>query len=356
MRTLRNLLIAGFIVAGLLALAGFRASLPHVLILQSGSEGSAWVHGLDLAFDRELQASRRPVHVERYYLRLDEPGADPDAVRGRVQDARRAIDRAKPDMLVAVDDEANALVARHVAAHVAGQPDLRVLYVSIDQPPARYGYDGRAATTGLSETLPLIAIRDAVTALRGVSPFMLERQPDRPLRVAALARDSETGRAELEQVRRFDWAPLQLVDTAAAGNFSDWQRTCGSWSGDADVVLVLSYRGLPREAGSTKPVAGTDLTDWMERECRPVPIGVSSGYVTDGGGLSIAPSPEEYGRIAARMALQWLETDHDATKLPAPRQASHFDVALRASVLLRRGLHLPPLYVEAANARNAYFD
>lgn len=349
MRSLRTLMIVAFIVGGLLALTGFRASLPRILILHSGNEGSAWVRGVDLAFDRELQGSRRPIHVDRHYLRLDEPGTSPETVRIRVQDARRAIARSKPDLLIAVDDEANELVGRHLA----DLPDLRLLYVSINQSPARYGYEGRVS--GLAETLPLVAVRDAIEALRGPPPFTPGSDVRRPLRVAALARDSSTGRAELEQVRQFAWAPLQLVGTAAVTDFTHWKRVCESWSGKADVVLVLSYRGLPLEAGSKKPVSGAELAAWMERECQPVPIGMLSGYVTDGGGLSIAPSPDEYGKLAMGMALEWIGSDL-TPKPPAARQVSHFDVALRARLLGRRGLQLPPLYIEAARARNASFD
>lgn len=348
---LRRLMIVGFVLGGLLALAGFRASLPRILILHSGSEGSAWVRGLDLAFERELQTSRQPVRVERHYLRLDEPGTSPEAVRVRIQDARRAMDRLSPDMLIAVDDEANDLVARHDA----GRPDLRRLYVSIDQPPSRYGYDGQTSVTGVAETLPLLAVRDAIEALRGVTPFVEGTAPRHPLRVAALARDNETGRAELEQVKRFDWAPLQLVEAAAVGDFGQWKRVCESWAGKADIVLVLSYRGMPLAAGSMKAVTGAELAGWMETACRPMPIGVSSGYVADGGGLSIAPSPEEYGKISMRMALEWLASDSQAAP-PKAREATHFDVALNATRLRRRGLNLPPLYVEAAHARNAYSD
>ena len=176
-RQLRRLMILGFVLGGFLALAGFRASLPRILILHSGSEGSAWVRGLDLAFERELQASRQPVRVERHYMRLDELGSSPEAVRVRVQDARRAVDRLSPDMLIAVDDEANNLVARHEN----GRPDLRRLYVSIDQPPSRYGYDGRTSVTGVAETLPLLAIRDAIEALHGVPPFAAGTASLRPL-------------------------------------------------------------------------------------------------------------------------------------------------------------------------------
>jgi len=351
MRLLRTLMIVGFIVGGLLALTGFRASLPRILILHSGNEGTAWVRGVDLAFDRELQGSRRPIHVDRHYLRLDEPGTSPETVRIRVQDVRRAIARSKPDMLIAVDDEANELVGRHLA----DRPGLRLLYVSINQSPSRYGYEGRVSITGLAETLPLVAVRDAIEALRGPPPFTPGNDVRRPLRVAALARDSNTGRAELEQVRQFGWAPLQLVGTAAVTDFDHWKRACESWSGKADVVLVLSYRGLPLEAGSKEPVSGAELAEWMERECRPVPIGMLSGYVTDGGGLSIAPSPAEYGKLAMGMALEWIGSDPPPTS-PAARQVSHFDVALRAGLLGRRGLQLPPLYIEAARARNAFFD
>lgn len=372
MRRLRAFLIACFAVGGLLALAGFNASRPRLMVLHSGSERTVWVEDVDRGMQQELDRNRRPVSLTRHYLRLDEPGLGAEAIRVRVQDAHRAIGWLRPDILIAVDDEANALVARDYVGR--GRPN--VLYVSIDQPPAEYGYQSSAAVTGISEELPLMAVRDALGDLRNESgahsngelpggaagaerlpgsPPRVALVPDQPLRIAAIARDSETGRAELTQVRQFDWSPHELGPTATVTTLAAWQEQCRSLAGRADILLVLSYRGLHRDDGGGALVPGAELAEWLERESVPLPVGLDVGYVVDGGGWSLAPAPLDYGRGAMRMALEWMEPARKG-ELPHSWRSTHFDVALRASLLRERGLRLPPIYVEAARAGNDSYE
>ena len=100
--------------------------------------------GMRAALDR----NRRPVSVEWNYLGLSSPVGR--GVSEATAEARRAIDRFKPDVLIAVDDEANSLVAQHYV----GRPEPRILYLSIDQPPASYGYAGAPNATGSPSRCP----------------------------------------------------------------------------------------------------------------------------------------------------------------------------------------------------------
>lgn len=362
---LRGWLIALFAVGGFLALSSFNARRPRVLVLHSGSEDSLWVKDVDLGMTRELQRDRRPIQLSRQYLRLDQPEAGREVRRLAIQDAERAIARLRPDILIAVDDEANALVARKQLS----VPGPKVLYVSIDQTPAAYGYDRDERVTGISEELPLAAVRDALSDLLGPGLVELSRRasgvadnpgtPAEPgpgrLRVAAVARDNETGRAELEQVAAFDWSPHLAGPVAAARDWVQWQKQVRRLADEADVILVLSYHGLPRGGGHAEWVSGEELALWMEQESERLPVGLHVGYVADGGGFSIAPAPLDYGEGAMRMALEWLDPVRRG-RLPAAWRSVHFDVALRAGKLTQRGLHLPPIYAEAARAGNDFYE
>lgn len=365
MRSLRGWLVAMFTVGGFLALSSFNAMRPRVMVLHSGSEESLWVQDVDRGMTLELQRDRRPVQLSRHYLRLDKPGASPESVRLAIQDAERAIGRARPDILVAVDDEANALVARKQLE----RSGTKVLYVSIDQPPAAYGYESSERATGISEELPLAAVRDALSDLRGpgLADLLIRsslstandqlaagNKPVR-LRVAAVAHDSETGRAELDQVAAFDWSPHLAGPIATASDWGQWQAEVRRLAGEAEVILVLSYHGLPRTSGSADLVSGEELADWMENESERLPVGLNVGYVVDGGGFSIAPAPLGYGEEAMRMTLQWLNPARQG-RLPKAWRSGHFDVALRAGCLTRRGLSLPPIYAEAARMGNDFYE
>lgn len=363
MRRLRGWLIALFTVGGLSALALFNAHRPRVLVLHSGSEDSLWVNDVDLGMQRELERDRRPLQLDRIYLRLDRPLANPESARIAWEDAERAIARLRPEIVVAVDDEANALLAKYLPS--AERP--RLLYVSIDQPPAVYGYQDDRRVSGISEELPLAAVRDALRELQdqlwsppqaeaGASAEVAEPQPPKrkPLRIAAIARNSDTGRAELEQVRSFDWAPHLTGPLLAVDHWEQWQQQVSWLAREADVVLVLSYQGLPRGERDPAVVRGDELARWMEAESLPLPIGLHVSYVVDGGGFSLAPAPLSYGEGAMRMALEWLDPRRNGA-LPAAWQSTHFDVALRAGCWQRRGLSLPAIYAEAARAGNDFY-
>ncbi len=329
----KDVLVGLFFTGFVGLLAAFNATKPRVLVLHAGSEASSWVQGVDRGIDLAIEGNRRPIAVQRHYLRLDRL-ARPEARAAAAAEARRAIERIDPDVLLAIDDESNEAVAR---TH-AGRKRPRIVYVSIDQPPERYGYTGKGNVTGIVEALPLAAVRDAVTAMRGTNAA----------RIAAIGVENDTGRAERMQVEAFDWAPHALVSSATVGDLASWKRYVESTAAEADILLVLSSAGLPSEPGGGETVAGPELASWVEAHARPVPIGLHAGYVTAGGGLAISPAAADYGCRAMEMALQWL--DAPAGPPPAAVTSSHFDVTLDQARLSARGVTLPAIYAEAARA------
>lgn len=334
--TWRHVLVGLFLAGAAGVLTAFNAAKPRILVLHAASETSAWARGVDAGVDAALAGNRRPVAVRRHYLRLDRL-ARPDARAAAVAEAVRAIDRLDPDFLVAVDDESNAAVAGGFAGR--GRP--RIVYVSIDQPPERYGYPGPEAAgggvTGIREALPLAAIRDAVLAVRGGAA-----------RIAAIGVEGDTGRAERMQVEAFDWTPHALAAVATVGDLSAWRRFVAEDAARADVLLVLSTAGLAREAGQAATADAAAVAAWVEAEAKPLPIGVHAGFVAGGGGLAIFPAATDYGRRGMEMALEWMERPGGPP--PRPEVSGHFDVAVDPRRLAARGVELPAVYVEAARS------
>lgn len=335
-RFLRNLLIGAFLLCFVLLLGFFNATKPRILVLHSGAQGSAWVDAVDRGMRTALESNRRPVSVEWDYLGVAAPAAarNTDAA---VAQARRAIDRFKPDVLIAVDDEANALVARDYV----GRDDPRILYVSIDRSPDFYGYAGAANASGIAEQLPWSAIRDSLVPLFA----------GRPVTLAAVGVDGVTDEATLAQMTAFDWGSATLGPVALVATAEAWrdhvERTAA-----ADVLIVLSIQDLPNRDGHISTAA--ELTAWTEANARPLPIGTQAGFVADGGGLSFAPPPDDEGERAIQLALDWL--DNRATPgPPAAVESSHFEVSVRRDALARRGVALPPIYLEAARENGTLF-
>lgn len=336
MRLWKNLLIAGFLVAFVLLLGFFNATKPRILVLHSGPQESPWVQQVDQGMQAALKQNRRPVDAEWHYMGLGSPTAARGSEQARAA-ARRAIELIKPDVLIAVDDEANSLVARDYV----GLDSPRILYVSIDAPPAAFGYTNAPNVSGIAEQLPWEAVRDAVTDLFS----------GRSATVAVVGIDNETDRAELAQLEAFDWGPVTIGKTALVSTAPEWRDfVVGSQA--ADVLLVLGTQDLPDGSGAVATAA--DISRWTQDNAAPLPIGTQLDFVADGGGLSFSPPPDDYGQRAIDLALDWLD-DRQTPGPPPPVESSHFDVAVRQTSLSQRGIVLPPIYLEAARAKGSLF-
>ncbi len=331
----RNLLIAGFLATFVVLLGYFNATKPRILVLHSAARQSHWASQMDAGMRNALQGNRRPIDVDWMYLDVSSPVASRNAGEAKAE-AQRAIDRIDPDVVIAVDDEANALVGRNYA----GRAEPRILYVSIDRPPADYGYAGAPNVSGIADALPWAAVRDALTDLFGPRPT-----------VAVLGVDNGTGRAELDQLRAFDWGPVTVARTDLVATAPAWRAAVTAAAG-ADALLVLATRDLPDGNGGVTPAA--ELSRWTQDTSGPLPIGTEVDFVTDGGALSFSPPPENYGELAIGLALDWLD-DRQTPGPPPPVSSSHFEVGMRQEVLARRGIVLPPIYAEAARENGTLF-
>jgi hypothetical protein len=336
-RNWKNFLIGAAVVAFFVMLVGFNATKPRILVLNSKPEDSVWSTKFREGAMDALKRNLRPVSVEWSYLEFDAGGnqLSPAVEQAELQ---RTMRRFKPDVLIAVDDEANALVARDYA----GRSDARVIYVSIDREPSFYGYDAARNVSGIADRLPLAAFRDLANVLT----------KDSSLRIAVLGVDSETGQAEMAQIGAFDWSPHRVVASATVRTADEWEKFV--LGADADVLLVLDADNLPRSAADSDLVNSGELIRWTEAQSPTVPVGTNVNFVEAGGALSFAPPPDDYGDKAIQLALDWLD-ERDTPGAPPPVESSHFEVAVRQSRLAERGVVLPPIYIEAARENGTLF-
>lgn len=332
----KNLLVGGFLTAFIVLLGFFNATKPRIMVLHSALPDSPWARQIDRGTRDALGRNRRPLSVERHYLEIDGPVAA-ERIKDVQTMARRAIARFDPDVIIAVDDEANSLVARDYV----GRERPRILYVSLNLPPAELGYTGAPNVTGIAESPPLSAIRDAVGAIF----------PGRKARIHFLGVDNETGRAEMKEVKEFDWAPLTIGETALASQASEW-RDFVKRTGSEDILLLLGTKELPDAFGV---MTAAEINRWTEENAPALPIGTEVDFVADGGGLSFSPPADDYGEKAMELAIDWLD-ERTTPGAPPPMQSSHFEVGIRESLLRQRGITLPPIYLEAARENGTLFD
>lgn len=335
-RLWKNLLIGGFLAAFVILLIVFNATKPRIMVLHSATEDSSWAEQVDAGMREALSRNRRPLTVEWHYLGVDAPARGPQT-REAEAGAFRAMQRFNPDLLIAVDDEANSLVARDYVGRV--RP--RILYVSLNRPPADFGYANALNVSGIAEQLPLAAVRHV----------MRDLFPGRTPTLAILGVDNETGRAEIAQARSFNWDSVVVGRSALVSTADQWREFVASDT--SDVLLVLGTHDLPDAEGRTATAA--EINQWTQENSPSLPIGTQVNFVEDGGGLSFSPPPDDSGAKAIEVALDWLD-DRDTPGAPPPVVSDHFEVAVRPSLLAKRGVRLPPIYIEAARENGTLYE
>ena len=336
---LKKILIGAFLAAFIILLGSFNIGKPRIMVLHSFSQDQPWPRDVDSGIRKVLETNRLPVTVKWHYLGLEE-NQQGDHLENAVTVAQRAISQTDPDVLIAVDDESN----KYVASSFAGKGKPKIIFVAILQPPEKYGYVGSGNVTGILEQLPLDAVRDAIlTARKG-----------RSARIAVLAMDDVTGRAELAQVHSFNWGPHRLTALHASNSFAEWQKFTSQVAGQADVLLIMSYGGLERGNGDHREMPRREIAPWIEKNAGPLPLGICETYVEDGGGLGVTPAPVDFGQRAMQTALKWIQAPK-GTAPPPVTSSPHFRVGLRKSLLASRGIEMPQIYIEAARTGDAYF-
>lgn len=328
------LMVIGFLVSTLLLLTLFNAAKPRILVVHSLSKESSWASAVDAGISRVLSTNRMPVTVTREYLNLDILSEEADLER-MVKEVQRKIKAMDPHVLVTVDDETNHLLGRHYV----DSSRLQLVYTGLMHDPDRYGYSQDRGVFGVREPVPLAPI----TAL------LDEIGRGDPVRIAVVGIDDLTGTAEMKQVLNHDWGRHHLVTHALVPHFEAWQHYVKGPATQADVLLVLTIDKVPVGSAGMVMARESDVTRWTETHSAPLPIGVRHSFVQMGGGLAASVPPDELGGLAIQMAFEHLTKSNTPTVLKSVTTTA-FDISMRQSVLRKRQIQLPEIYLQAARA------
>ena len=314
---------------------------PRILILQSYGPDYAWTRDVDVGIRRVLHDDGNYVLRWHYMDLKRHPWAEAKAAAGL--QARHAIDDWRPDVLIAVDDDAQKYAARFYV----NRPDIRIVFAGINGSVEPYGYDGAGNVTGILERKSLDALRDTLL-LPGISH-------GKPPRLIEISDASETVKLDHGFITAYDWKPVTYVGASLVSTYPEWQAAILATAGKADIILSTNYRQLSRSASDRTLVPPREVMAWTQAHA-PLPvIGVNGFFVEDGGMLAIATSPFEQGEVAAHMAQEII--DHHTAPSSIPVDSTHqYIILMRPERLAAHNIQLPPLYEAFARATNNFFD
>jgi ABC-type uncharacterized transport system substrate-binding protein len=338
-RTLSTALAALFILAIAALAVSHNMGKPRVLILHSYGTDYAWTRDIDVGLRRGLGDLHR-FSLRWHYMDLKRhPWPDSRQLAG-VQ-ARRIIDEWKPELIIAVDDDAQQYAAKYYVNH----PGIRIVFAGVNGSIEPYGYDKANNVTGVLERPPVPAMKDALLLAAGSR---------KPLRIMEISDDSENVKRDHEFMHQADWAPVVHTGTELVDTFPAWQSAVLAAGGKADVIMTINYRQLRRSKEDARLVPPEEVVRWTVEHATIPMVGINGFFVEDGGMLAIAKSPFEQGEAAAAMARKMLDDGVAAADIPI-ETSRQFVVLMRPQLMARHRMHLPEIYEAFARATNGYY-
>ncbi len=334
-----------FLVGLILAAVLFNVSKPRVMILHSYHPDYPWTRDIDVSIRRT--ADRWSSYAVTWYYMDTKKHSDEKWLRRASIGARRAIDRFEPDVLIAVDDLAQKLVAKYYV----DQDGMNIVFAGVNGQVEPYGYDQANNVTGIYERKPLTAVKELIQNFENGKD-----SADAPSSILYLMDPSPSMARGKDFFENFDWAPLNFAGSVVARDFDDWKRIVGEAKNSGiNYLLVANYRKLPRSASDPVPPSPAEIMAWTEANSKIAVIGLNVFNVEDGGTIAVGASPFEQGAVAAEMAEKILVQGIMANEIPMLINRQ-FVVAINKTAFKGRYPKLPQIYETYARATATYIE
>lgn len=338
---LKNWLIVVFLLLVVMLLFWFKASQPRVLVIHSYDTDYMWTRDVDTGLRRVLDGNLH-YKVQWYYMNTKRH-PDADFKRRAGMQAAREIERFRPDLIIAIDDDAQKYAVREYAQ----DPNVSIVFAGLNGSALPYGYHLAKNVTGIYERKPLASLRSMLSEMRDRNGNPLGN------RIVHIGDKSASVMEDSKEIEIADWSPFRLAASKHVGAFDEWKRAVAASSAEGDLILISNYQNILRQDGGNDFVPPAEIIEWTEANSRVPVVGMGGFLVEDGGMLAMGASGFEQGDMAARMTIAILDRGVPAKDIPQamPRQ---YLVYMRQAVMEKRGLTLPDIYEAFSRASNNY--
>lgn len=343
MKKLRLAMIVLFLVALAATVVVFNTTKPRLLILQSYDRDYAWTRDVDVGINRVLK-DRNDYSVRWFYMDTKRhPWHDYKVNVGKT--VEKLIENWQPNVVIAVDDDAQ----EYAMKTFINRPDIKIIFSGLNGSPADYGYDKANNATGILERKPLDAVKETLLLIAS------SQGRTRPLRIMFLGDASESVHHDEQEFRKFDWGPIQVLDSRFAKTFDEWRSAvefCNN--NNVDFIITANYRKILRKKDAKGLMPVHEILQWTDQNSHVPVIGTNAFFVEDGGSLAIGTSPYEQGEVALSMVNDILYKGKKTSDIPV-QSTRQFVVAMRASGIKRWNIKLPTVYESAARSSANFY-
>ena len=332
-------IIAIFLILFCFFLVFANLKKPRVFILHSYALDYSWVRDINVGIQRILQDQN---YALRWHYMDTKRHPEKDFILKAGNIARNVIERWKPDIILAIDDNAQEYVARYFLE----DPQMNIVFTGVNAEASKYGYDQASNVTGIIERIPFDAFRDV----------FLEILPEDKRRVVHISDSSPTSQGIYHELETVSWNPLELVASVRCDTLDQWKEAVQSAPTIGDVLLVTHYHTIRESSDQGSPVVmPSKVMDWTRKNSALPTIGAWGFFVEDGGMMAVAVSPYEQGEEAAKMAIRILNEKQKPTEIPNKISQLYLMYIDEQSIIANQ-IQLPTLFEAFARATNTYFE
>ena len=335
----KKILIAliSIFITGLIAyLINVNLGKPRILVLHSYYTDYSWVTDINKGLLRIIGG--KPYSIRYFYMDTKrKPNLEYKIKIG--QSARRQIDSWKPDIIIAVDDDAQ----QHVAMHYNNDPSIRIIFTGMNATLKEYNYDKAKNATGILERIPFQEFREVFSAIL----------PVKKNRIVHISDASTTSKYIHDELETVNWGRLKLIKSIQCETFDDWKKAVDTANSIGDIILFTHYHTIKDRDGSI--VTPRKVIEWTEPRLKIPDIGCWGFFVEDGGMMAVAVSPFEQGELAAKMAVKMLDYGMAPSAIPV-LTSNQYIVYIREKSVKKRGFVMPKILEAFARATNNYFE
>jgi len=339
---INQLLIIIFFICLCVFVVSASFNKPRVLVLQSYFTDYSWTNDVDEGISKILD--KKPYTVRRHYMDTkNHPEEDFKVKAGNT--ARKVIDEWKPDIILAVDDDAQ----QYAAKYYINDPRMKIIFAGINGEIAPYGYDQANNVTGIVERKQLQSVKDFYMQIHE------SQGKTGKIRLITIGDRSGSVLEDEHFIETFDWDPVVLVDSFNVGTFAEWQKAIIEAEGRADFLMLTNYRKIARSEDDKKLVPPEEIIDWTMENSRVPGVGTNGFNVEDGYMMALGVSPYEQGEVAAGMAVDIIDKGISPKDITV-QETRQFIVLIRRSGLQKYNIVVPKIYEAFARATNNYFE
>ncbi|MEN8130108.1 MAG: ABC transporter substrate binding protein [Pseudomonadota bacterium] len=327
----------------------FNLQKPRVMILHSYNTDYSWTKEVNVGLNRVFE--NHPGYTLNWHYMDTKRFKEEEALRRSQVTAKQAIDEFEPDILIAIDNNAQ----KYVAKDYVNDPNMKIIFAGINGSIEPYGYKTANNVTGILENRPLKALREVILSIQQQELGSSNNKQDDLIRLLYLMDGSRSVLSDRQNIDRYQWSPLSYVGSIVTHNFVEWQQAVLASENKTDYIIVTNYRQLSRSEIDPSLVSPKEVMSWTEKNS-PVPvIGLQGFNVEDGCMLSIGTSPFEQGEVSARMAVGFIDEEKSIEDIPVESNRQ-FIVSMKKSSIQRHGIGLPAIYEAFSRAMNKFYD